>query len=173
MARNPKRGSTTSEPMPAPNLPAPRRPARLLIVLAGIILGQAILYGPSLAGRKILLPLDILAEPTYYLPHTPEVAKIELHNVARTDLIDVNEPARRFAAAELHAGRLPMWTPYNFAGAPFIWPKFSPFLALQCLTASPVVLAWSQLLAAIVTGLGAYFFCRRVLAVSFWPAAIT
>ena len=173
MARNPKRGSTTSEPMPAPNLPAPRRLARLLIVLAGIILGQAILYGPSLAGRKILLPLDILAEPTYYLPHTPEVAKIELHNVARTDLIDVNEPARRFAAAELHAGRLPMWTPYNFAGAPFIWPKFSPFLALQCLTASPVVLAWSQLLAAIVTGLGAYFFCRRVLAVSFWPAAIT
>ena len=22
-------------------------------------------------------------------------------------------------------GRLPMWTPWNFAGAPFVWPKFS------------------------------------------------
>ena len=172
MARNPKRGSVTSEPMRAPNLPAPRRFARLLIVLAGITLGQAILYGPSLAGRKILLPLDMLAEPTYYLPQTPAVAKIEQHNVARSDLIDAAEPARRFAAAELHAGRLPMWNPFNFAGAPFIWPKFSPFLALQCVTASPVVLAWSQLLAAIVAGLGAYLFCRRVLAVSFWPAAI-
>ena len=65
-----------------------------------------------------------------------------------------------------------MWTPYNYAGAPFIWPKFSPFLAFQCVTASPIVLAWGQLLAAIVTGVGAYLFCRRVLAVSFWPAAI-
>ena len=65
-----------------------------------------------------------------------------------------------------------MWTPYNFAGAPFIWPKFSPFLLLQSCTASPVILAWGQLLAAIVAGLGAYLFCRRVLLVSFWPAAI-
>ena len=127
------------------------------------MLGQAILYGPSLAGRKILLPLDILAWPGIYLPQTPEVAKIEPQNRSLSDLIYFMEPARRFAASEIHAGRLPMWAPYHFAGAPFIWPKFSPFLALQCATASPVVLAWSQLLAAIVAGLGAYLFCRRVL----------
>jgi hypothetical protein len=65
-----------------------------------------------------------------------------------------------------------MWAPYHFAGAPFTWPKFSPFLALQCCTASPVVLAWAQLVAAIVGGLGAYIFFRRALTVSFWPAAI-
>jgi hypothetical protein len=149
-----------------------RKLARLAVVVTGLVLGQVLLYGPSLAGRKILLPLDHLALPGIYLPRTPEVAKIEPQNTLRSDLIYVSEPARRFAAAELHAGRLPMWTPYNFAGAPFIWPKFSPFLALQCATASPVVLAWSQLLAAIVAGLGAYLFCRRVLVVSFWPAAI-
>ena len=100
MARNPKRGSTTNEPTRAPNLPAPRRLARLLIVLAGIALGQAILYGPSLTGRKILLPLDVLADPMYYLPRTPEVAKIELHNVGRMDLIDVNR-----TCAALRGGR--------------------------------------------------------------------
>ena len=144
----------------------------LLILLAGIILGQAILYGPSLTGRKILLPLDILAWPGIYLPRTPEVARIEPQNLFLTDLLYLTEPARRFAAAEVHAGRLPMWAPYHFAGAPFIWPKFSPFLALQCSTASPVVLAWTQLLAAIVAGLGAYLFGRRVLLVGFWPAAI-
>lgn len=33
---------------------------RLTIVLLGILIGQFILYGPSLMGRKILLPLDIL-----------------------------------------------------------------------------------------------------------------
>ena len=134
---------------------AVRELARLLIVLAGIVLGQVVLYGPSLAGRKILLPLDILAEPTYYLPRTPEVEQIEPQNLSRSDLVDVAEPARRFVAAEFHAGRLPMWNPYNFAGAPFVWPKFSPFLALQCATTSPVMLAWSQMLAAIVAGVGA------------------
>ena len=158
--------------MRAPGEPVKGKPARLVILLAGIVLGQAILYGPSLAGRKILLPLDILAEATVYLPRTPEVAKIELQNLSLSDMIYYSEPARRFAVSEVHAGRLPLWAPYHFAGAPFIWPKFSPFLALQCATASPVVLAWSQLLAAMVAGLGAYLFCRRVLAVSFWPAAI-
>jgi hypothetical protein len=172
MPPNAEKASRSDEPVCAPKEPVKRRFARLLIVLAGIALGQIILYAPSLAGRKILLPLDILADPTYYLPRTPEVEKIEPQNPTRSDLIDVSEPARRFAAAEFQAGRLPMWNPYNFAGAPFIWPKFSPFLALQCATASPVVLAWSQLLAAIVAGLGAYRFCRRVLGVSFWSAAI-
>jgi hypothetical protein len=64
-----------------------------------------------------------------------------------------------------------MWAPNYFAGAPFIWPKFSPFLALQCCSASPLVLAWTQLLAALVAGVGAYLFFRRVLNVGFWAAA--
>jgi hypothetical protein len=160
------------EPICAPREPVRRGLSRLLIVLAGIVLGQIILYGPSLAGRKILLPLDILAEPNVYLPRTPEVAKIEPHNLYLSDLIYSAEPARRFAAAEIQAGRLPMWAPYHYAGAPFIWPKFSLFLALQSCVESPVVLAWSQLLAAIIAGSGIYLFARRVLAVSFWSAAI-
>ncbi len=144
---------------------------KLMIILAGIIAGQAVLYGPSLAGRKVLLPLDLLALPGVYLPRTPEVAKIEPQMKYRSDLIYLCEPARRFGASEIHAGRLPMWAPYHYAGVPFIWPKFSPFLVLQFCMVSPIVLPWTQLLAAIVAGLGAYCFWRRVLAVSFWPAA--
>jgi hypothetical protein len=82
------------------------------------------------------------------------------------------EPARHFAALELSAGRLPTWIPYQFAGAPFIWPKFSPFCFLQCCTRSPIVLAWTQLLEALVAGIGVYVFSRRVLGVSFWPATL-
>jgi len=149
-----------------------RKLARLIIVLAGIVLGQAVLYAPSLAGRRILLPLDYLAGPPVYLPKTAETEKIEFQNLYTSDLILLFEPSRRFAVSELRAGRIPMWTPYQFAGAPFIWPKFSPFCALQCCAESPIVLAWTQLVAAIVAGLGTYAFCRRVLRVSFWPAAL-
>jgi hypothetical protein len=148
------------------------RLAQWTLLLAGIILGQVILYGPSLAGQKILLPLDVLASPNIYLPQTQEVTRIQPHNSILSDLVFLFEPERRFAVSELHAGRLPMWASYHFGGAPFIWPKFSPFMALQCCTASPVILAWSQLLAALVAGVGAYQFCRRALGLSYWPAAL-
>ena len=145
---------------------------RLIIVLAGIVLGQAILYGPSLVGRKILLPLDLLAAPDIYLPRTAETAKVESTDPIRMDLLYYFEPARRFAAEELHAGRLPIWFPYHYAGAPFMWARFSPFMGLESCTASPVVLAWAQLLTALVAGLGAYAFFRSSLALGFWRAAI-
>jgi hypothetical protein len=148
------------------------RATRLGIVVAGIVLGQAILYGPSLIGNKVLLPLDILAESDCYLPQTPQTKAIEPKNSFAGDLILLYEPARRFAISELRAGRLPMWIPNQFAGSPFIAPKFSPFLLLEYCTKSPVVLAWAQLAAALVAGVGAYAFFRRVLGVGFWAAAI-
>jgi len=40
----------------------------IAIAVLGIVVGQAILYGPSLIGEKILLPLDLLAMPGTYLP---------------------------------------------------------------------------------------------------------
>ena len=145
---------------------------RLLIVLAGIVLGQAVLYGPSLIGTKILLPLDLLAEPGNYLPLTPETAKVVPQNRTLLDLVTQSEPARQFAFSEFHQGRLPLWAPYQYGGVPFVWPKYSLFLFLESLAKSPVIIAWMQLFAALVAGLGMYLFCRRVLTVSFWPAAI-
>src|SRR5882724_4263394 len=145
---------------------------RLGIVLAGIIFGQFVLYGPSLAGQKVLLPLDILADPHAYLPQSPRIPAVEPKDSFLVDLVFLFEPSRRFAASELHAGRLPMWAPYHYAGAPFVESKFSPFLLFQCITASPIILAWAQLLEALVAGVGAYLFFKRVLRVGFWPAAI-
>jgi hypothetical protein len=157
--------------------PAPRglvkgRLIPLLIVLAGIVIGQVILYGPSFAGRKVLLPLDILTDEGVYVPMTPQTLKVRTHNVLLSDVIYVSEPSRRFAAAELHAGRLPMWAPNQYGGAPFIWPKFSPFHLLKCCTPSPGVLPYAELLAAVIAGLGAWCFCRQALGVAFWPAVI-
>jgi hypothetical protein len=150
-----------------------RKSVRVIILLAGLILAQFILYGPSLCGRKILLPLDALALPNVYLPRTPETARIASVNIYLPDLLYLFEPLRRFAVSEVRAGRVPMWMPYQYGGAPFIEPRFSPFAALQFCIESPVVLAWTQLLVALVAGIGAYSFFRKALGVSFWPAAIS
>jgi hypothetical protein len=160
------------QPVYTIQVPTHNRLPGLLFLVFGILLVHAILYGPSLLGRKVLLPLDILAEPGAYIPRTGEVTNIHPHNVSLSDLVYVMEPQRRFAVSELRAGRLPMWAPYEFGGVPVIWPKFSPFLLLQSCIASPVVLAWSQLCQGLVAGLGIYFFIRSGLQLGFWPAAL-
>jgi hypothetical protein len=145
---------------------------KLLIVIAGIVLGQAVLYGPSLIGRKILLPLDLLAQPGNYLPQDRANTGMAAHDVALIDQVDQWEPARQFAVSEIHQGRFPLWAPYHYGGVPFVWPKYSLFLLLESSTKSPVILAWVQCLVALVAGAGMYFFCRQTLRVSFLPAAI-
>jgi hypothetical protein len=151
---------------------ARRKFVKLLVVGAGIILGQAILYGPSLIGKKVLLPLDLLTLQGYYIPSTLETAKIVPHNKTLLDQLTQFEPARRFAISEIHEGRLPLWAPYQYGGVPFVWPKYSLFLLLECCTRSPVILAWTQLFAALVAGTGMYLFCQKALPVGFWPAAV-
>lgn len=145
---------------------------KALIVVAGIIFGQAVLYGPSLIGHKILLPLDILTHPGAYIPQTAQTAKIVPHNMILSDLVFQLEPARRFAVSQIHQGRFPSWAPYQYGGVPFIWPKYSLFLLLECCTKSPVILAWVQLFAALVGGIGMFLFCRKSLCVGFWPATV-
>ena len=164
--------------MPAPteavNLRA--RAGRLAVVVVGIVVVQAILYGPSLLGHKLLLPLDTLALPGFYLPEAPPDQRVIPHDWNMTDPVVELEPLRRFTAAEVRAGRLPLWNPYIYCGAPHMAANqtsvFSPFMALSYVYPGSEVIAWTELLKALVGGLGAYLFFRRALAVRFWPATI-
>ena len=158
----------------APPVVPPRQQntKRLAIVLGGILAGQAILFGPSLLGFKVLLPVDILTLPDMYIPRTPAVEKIVVHDRILSDLVLEQQPAIEFAASEIRAGRLPTWYPYHYAGAPYRWPKFSPFWILDYCFPHPIAIAWRQVLVAMAAGLGAYFFCMKVLCLRFWPAAI-
>jgi hypothetical protein len=145
---------------------------KLTLVAAGIVLGQAVLYGPSLVGAKVLLPLGALAEAGKYIPHSPGAPEIESRKSVLLDLVTLIEPDRRFAARELAEGRFPRWNPHVFGGAPFIWPSYSPFYLFSALSESPVLVAWAQLLMALVAGFGAFAFCRRVLQLGYWPSAL-
>jgi hypothetical protein len=164
--------ANTATPTPA-NAARSRNMQRAAILFGGLVLAQVILFGPSLVGLKILLPLDHLALPRVYLPLTRETAAMVPHNPKLSDLVISDHINLRFACDELRAGRLPLWNPYNYAGTPFaLFPKFCPFhLPYYCFP-RPLTLAWIQLLKGVVGGLGAYLFFRRVLCVGFWPAAV-
>ncbi len=144
----------------------------IAVAVLGIVVGQAVLYGPSLIGKKILLPLELLAAPGSYLPQTEKYKDIVPHNAMQSDLILGFEPIRKAFTAELHAGRFPLWTPFLFAGTPGFRLSLSPAWLPSYVIQSPVVLAWTQLLLALIAGLGMYFFCRRILGLSSWPSVV-
>ena len=152
------------------------RLARAVVLVLGIALGQAVLYGPSLVGQKILLPLDILQAQGYYLPQTPELRDYRPRNRVFADEVVAIEMRRRFAAREVRQGRLPLWNPYNYCGAPFIAANntavFSPFRVPDYFFPGPRTIAWVQMYKSLVAGVGAYLFFRVALGVGFWPAAI-
>ncbi|MCP4901994.1 MAG: hypothetical protein GY906_33940 [bacterium] len=148
-----------------------RRALRVLVVVAGIFLGQAVLYGPSLTGQRLLLPLDLLKGT--YLPDTDQYKDVEIHDRVLSDRIDSFVWFRRFAAAEVRQGRLPTWTPNIFAGAPFArFDKYCPFHLIYYVFPGPRTLAWVQLVLSLCAGLGAYAFFRVGLGARFFAALV-
>jgi hypothetical protein len=145
-----------------------------LLLLAGWVLPQVLLLGPALVGRTVNLPVDLLVTPHLYLPNTPKYQTVvPNHGNSLLDLLLVYPAAREFSTRELRAGRLPLWQPANYAGAPFAgWPKYSLFELPYEIAPGPVALAWISLLQTLTCGLGMWLFLRRGLCLSYWPAAV-
>lgn len=143
-----------------------------LVLWAGWLLPQFLLLGPALAGWKVCIPLDLLALPNVYLPDTPEYKDVVPQDPGLTDLVFQYPAFRAFMAREFRDGRLPHWNPGNFAGAPFHWPKYSPFEWLYILVPRAETFAWIQLIQMVVNGLGTWLFLRRGLCLSYWPASV-
>lgn len=152
------------------------RVLRALIVVGGICFTQAVFYGPSLLGYRVLLPLDILLMDRMYMPQLPEMRGYVPQNSIMIDEVSSIEMRRLFVVEEVRAGRLPLWNPYNFCGAPFLAANntavFSPFRIIDYLWPSPNAIAWGQLIKSLVGGCGAFLFFRRAMRCGFWAAAL-
>lgn len=149
---------------------------RAAVLVAGLCATQLVLFFPSLIGRKILLPLDVLAQPWMYLSPADTAAWGRPLDVIFSDPVCEMELDRQFAVAQVRAGRLPLWNPHEYCGQPFLAANqtavFSPFRILDYLWPGPAVLAWDQLYKTLVAGIGAYLFFRVAVGVGYLPALI-
>lgn len=150
------------------------RLVRALVLLLVVLVPQCVLFGPSLVGAKILLPLDILKTRGTYLPVDLDAPAYRPQDVILADLVFELELERRYAVESIRSGRIPLWIPYNYCGTPFLAANhtsvFYPLRVLDYLFPGPVVIAWVQLAKALLAGLGAYLFLRRALQLGFWSA---
>ena len=85
--------------------------------------------------------------------------------LASGDILHYFYPYRDFAAAAVRAGRIPLWNPYIFLGAPFLAnPQAAVLYPLHWpLSWLPVTrqIAWSGAIHAWLLGLGGYALMRR------------
>ena len=96
--------------------------------------------------------------------------------LAGLDVFAYFYPYRDFASEALRAGRLPLWNPYLFMGAPLLansqaavlYPLHWPLLWLS----TPKQVAWSIVLHLWLAGAGTYLFARLALRLRPVPALV-
>jgi hypothetical protein len=91
-----------------------------------------------------------------------------LFGTVQFDGVDVHYASQRYLSDELHAGRLPFWTPFIFSGFPFLadlqvaawYPLNWPFFALGI---TPKSIQLELLLHSLIACGGAYLLARQLI----------
>ena len=111
-------------------------------------------HGPPLAALTAMVCL-------FYVPQL-------VAGTLQFDELDVHYSAQRYLSDELRAGRLPFWTPYIFAGFPFLadlqvgawYPLNWPFFLVGI---TPSSISGELLLHTLLAGSGAYALAMRLI----------
>jgi hypothetical protein len=151
------------------------RPWKIVVLLfLGWMLPPLFVYGPScFIGTRINLPADLLRLHGQYIPADPSSSAKVKNSFQLLDLVQLGPTARQLAADEYQAGRLAVWNPHIFCGAPF-GPAaiFSPYETLYYLFPTPRTLVWMQLLQNVCMGAGTWLFLRKSIGVTVWSGLV-
>src|SRR5216683_3858740 len=110
-------------------------------------------------GPAILVAVTVAC---YWVPMTSSQTSIQW------DAADQFQVAQNYLSQELHAGRIPFWTPYPWSGYPFLadpqvgawYPLNWPFFLIGV---APRVLVVEHWLHVLLACFGAYFLALRLL----------
>ena len=136
------------------------------ILIAGVVLAGLLLvfFLSPILRQEILSPADLLLKSSPW--HQASAADYEPANSLLSDYVYVLKPWQALTIAALKAGRIPLWDPHNYAGAPFLangqsavlYPLNLLFLLLPDATATLL----GAMLRLFIAGLSAYLFGRLI-----------
>jgi hypothetical protein len=126
-----------------------RQPWHIILTLVGLGVTTAIFYPEILTPGRILADYDVW---TYFYP------------------------LRAYAVASIQMGRIPLWNPDTFLGAPFfanpqtalLYPGSALFLLLPV----PYAYSLSVILHVLLTAAFTWAFLRVTIGVGLWPAVL-
>lgn len=150
-----------------------------ILVLVGLFVLPLILFWPVTVGGKTLLPADVPFQYTPWRAVADQFGVAVPQNQLLADLILENYAWKRFILESLHAGEIPLWNPYLFAGAPFLAngqaSTLYPFSAIFYVMPLAQAYGWFTVTQLFLAGAFMYVLCR-VLGIGRWGstmAAIT
>jgi len=140
----------------------PRR--RDIAALAFIFILTAIYFQPFWMRGRVFLPSDLLFHQYPWIMYEPDVSG---HNPELSDAVQQHYPWRAFYKREIGQGRVPLWNPHQFCGAPFAandqsaayYPLNFVFYSLFEAPVAYTLLAWLHLFMA---GAFAFLLLRRL-----------
>ena len=133
-----------------------------LFALATALLLILFFLDPVLKG-EILSPADILQGS---VPWGWTTSDLEPANAIATDDAYQFRPWRAYTVASLKEGRIPLWNPYNYAGAPFLangqsavlYPLNLLFLVLR----EPVAIVCWDIVRLLIAAVSSFAFARMI-----------
>src|SRR5947209_19548665 len=133
----------------------------------GLLLLPLILFAPVTLGSHTVLPADNLLAVQPWRSAAAQFGAADPpvpHNKLLDDLVLENYPWKKFILESLHAGQLPLWNPYQFAGLPFLaagqQSTLYPFSIIFYLAPLPRAYGLFTLSQFFLAGLFTYLFLR-------------
>ncbi len=137
-------------------------------ISAGIILLAAlVIYTPVLSPGRVLLPADLLLLTPPWSEESRQLDPAFTHVLRPVwDPLFQFYPARKFLAASLAHGWIPLWNPHAFSGTPFAADGqsavFYPINWLFAILPLAFAFGFVAFLHTYLTGLFFYLFVRRI-----------
>ncbi|MBI4769332.1 MAG: hypothetical protein HY784_02685 [Chloroflexi bacterium] len=138
-----------------------------LLIALGLLLLPLLLFWPVALGDHTLLPADNLLAVEPWKSAAPQFGvgvPAVPHNKLLDDLVLENYPWKEFILESLHAGQIPLWNPYLFAGLPFLaagqHSALYPFSIIFYLFPLPRAYGVFTVSQFFLAGLFAYIFLR-------------
>lgn len=117
-----------------------------MLLVAGFWLLPLLLFASVTLGDQTMLPLDNLFQWEPWRTMAADKGIDYPQNGLLTDLVIENYAWKQFAVNSIHAGDIPLWNPYLFAGAPFLatgqHSMLYPFSWLFLLLPLPKAYGW-------------------------------
>ncbi|HSD82867.1 MAG TPA: YfhO family protein, partial [Anaerolineae bacterium] len=143
-----------------------RRRRTDLLILAVLFVLPLLLFWPVTLGGKTLLPIDNLYQWQPWKAAAEQFNAQIPQNQLVSDLILENYAWKHFIVESLSNRQLPLWNPYQFAGAPFLangqHSAYYPFSILFYLLPLTAAYGWFTVLQLFLAGAFMYVFTRVI-----------
>ncbi|MFW5940749.1 MAG: oligosaccharide flippase family protein [Chloroflexota bacterium] len=135
-----------------------------VLIVAGFLILPLLLFSDVTLGGHTMVPADNLFQ---WLPWASDAAALGVglpHNSLLSDLILENYVWKQFIRESLSAGELPLWSPYLFAGSPFLATgqsaAYYPFSVFFLVLPLAKAYGWYTISQLWLAGVFTYLFAR-------------